>query len=281
MNIPLQSATTWKAVVTVLQLLAIAITALRLFLRHRRQTLWVDDITVALALVMELVGMIVMWFVYVQDDNSTVKGRVALYWFASIAWITTLWLTRITMILSITRIFPDWGTIRRNCRGIAISFGIFYIGFICWLCTSACVPSSSDAMTSRTDILDCSNERHFLVIASFSADIFSCCVLVLYPMFILFVLPLSRGQYKLVMGLLIAFTLVLLSSIVFGVFSYSPNIDGPGQPFVTGMLSQLEAVLSLLSCNVVAFTSYLFRNGSGADATDDRIEWKKPASPTR
>uniref|UniRef100_A0A8H7XS46 Uncharacterized protein n=1 Tax=Psilocybe cubensis TaxID=181762 RepID=A0A8H7XS46_PSICU len=114
MNIPLQSATTWKAVVTVLQLLAIAITALRLFLRHRRQTLWVDDITVALALVMELVGMIVMWFVYVQDDNSTVKGRVALYWFASIAWITTLW--------PFYRYFPaTWLLLRPIYLGMALA----------------------------------------------------------------------------------------------------------------------------------------------------------------
>ncbi|PPQ78419.1 hypothetical protein CVT25_011894 [Psilocybe cyanescens] len=169
MNIPHQSFTTWKAIVTVLQLFAILVTMLRLAFRHRRCTIWVDDVTVIPPLIMELAAAVVVWFLYVDPESTTtVKNEVALYWLASISWLTILWLTRISLILSITRIFPVWGTIRRNCRGISIAFGIFYVGFMCWLCTSPCVPSASVGPALQSDILDCSNERHFLAIACFA-----------------------------------------------------------------------------------------------------------------
>lgn len=76
-------------------------------------------------------------------------------------------LTRISLSLSLTRIFPTWGTIRRSSRGISVAFVIFFFGAMSWLWTSSCSRLVDATNQPGTNILDCNSERLGLTIANF------------------------------------------------------------------------------------------------------------------
>jgi len=72
--------------------------------------------------------------------------------------------TRISLTLSITRIFPAWGTLRRCARGVAISLAAIYVGIMCWLFTATCHASEKNTPSSAVDFLDCNSERSTLTL---------------------------------------------------------------------------------------------------------------------
>ena len=69
-----------------------------------------------------------------------------------------------SLTLSITRIFPAWGTLRRCARGVAIALAVVYIGIMCWLFTTTCESFDKNTPLSTLDFLDCNSERTTLTL---------------------------------------------------------------------------------------------------------------------
>ncbi|PPQ97105.1 hypothetical protein CVT26_001010 [Gymnopilus dilepis] len=277
MFIPQQSLIPWKVIVTFLQIFAMFATSWRLWFRYNRRRLWVDDYTVIPALVMDMLNTLAIWFVWVETEtNAQLERQQALTWLVSIPWYSLIWSTRISMALTITRIYPAWGTIRRCARTAALAFAILYVGVMAWQFTTSC-SSVNDSFAAPTFILfsDCNSERYSLTIIEFIFDIGASLFLVAFPIVVLTNVMITRGQKLLTIAFLLSSLFCFLCTSLYCAFTYSPSISGPGRELVVSMLSELETVVSLLACNTVAVVTFLYRNDLRPGAIDDSIEWKK------
>ncbi|KAF9057340.1 hypothetical protein BJ165DRAFT_1419877 [Panaeolus papilionaceus] len=182
------------------------------------------------------------------------------------------------MILSITRIYPAWGTLRRYARAVAVSFATLYVGLMCWLFTTSCSKVSDDASATEGSFLHCNYERYGLTMTGLTADLFACAFLVISPIVIMWRIPANHGQNILLYTYLGSNIVVTLAATVACIFAYSGTISGPGRPLLNGMLNQIEAVFSIIAANTLVFVTFIRRHDHSPEAIDDTILWKKPVA---
>ncbi|KAF9008394.1 hypothetical protein BDQ17DRAFT_146494 [Cyathus striatus] len=251
--IPEQNYVAWKVSLTILHLIAICTSVIRVWQRKHTNGMWWDDHLALIPAVMTVIQIVIIWLFF--DPNLTnVKMQIALYWLLSFSWFTLIWMCRISLALSIARIFPAWATPRRYSLGLAVCFGIAYFGILSWQATLHCVDDGAP-----NPLRSCSVDRQNFIMFSVISDVLADIFLIASPFYMLWRIRLPKSQRRLVLTLFSASALTLASAIVFIICNYSPWVNGPGSRIVTSMAAQLEACISVMVCNLLVVVTFFLR----------------------
>ncbi|TFK45009.1 hypothetical protein BDQ12DRAFT_673952 [Crucibulum laeve] len=264
MALPAQSYPVWKAIVTLTHVLAISFTLVRLTHRYRTRRLWWDDYVAVVPLLADVLFCIVFWFSYRHRMATTdfVPSATPLYtyWiFAIFPYITVLWSSRISLMLSIARIFPPGETPRRIALGLTFTFGMTYLGC---LLTMVLICKPTPAKWYIIDENKCvrSASGHFLGgIITVAADFASDLLLTLFPLILFWRVQLPLNQRRLVLSAFSASSFTLLAATVYCVVWFGDFDLGPDARLLQVVSANLEAAVSLIACNLLVVTTYFYR----------------------
>ncbi|KIJ96699.1 hypothetical protein K443DRAFT_633963 [Laccaria amethystina LaAM-08-1] len=277
MGLPAQSVLAWKITLTIFQAIAISSTLYRLLRRYRIQRLWWDDYVVVIPLVMDIVYTVTFCLEF-RDSDPSLEKVLESYWLQLFFFLTIVWSTRIVLALSLGRIFPPTHRARKNSIVLA---GIFLLAYVLavvsplFTCGGGEKSWSNPCMTSNGIIL----RGAFMSGADLTADT----ILVLFPLAVLWKIRLPRRERVLVLAVFSSSILTLLSALTLTIMAFSGIDLGPQTNlFMTG-LGHVEAVTSLLVCNVAVVATSLYRNTRNRDNEEslDVVEsTEKTSRPT-
>ncbi|KAH6910339.1 hypothetical protein BKA70DRAFT_1147351 [Coprinopsis sp. MPI-PUGE-AT-0042] len=264
--LPPQSHVAWKVCITALHAVAISVAVLRIRIRWRGAKLWWDDYIAAAAMLINVAFAIAFWFAVKtlhagppMTPSFTKLGRMSVMMYLSI-----FWMSRVSLALSISRVFPAGTVARKSLLAMAALFFILF-AFSCALIGSFCIWSPSiypPDMDILAEYQNCQpgTLRYFLVGgATATVDFLSDIVAIIVPLRFLWRITLPPSERRLVHGAISATILTALSSVVTCVFWYA-RID-LGQDFriiVAGVIHQ-QAAMSLIICNLLVVVTYWWR----------------------
>ncbi|KAF8161383.1 hypothetical protein B0H34DRAFT_700715 [Crassisporium funariophilum] len=272
MALPPQNHLAWKVCITLLHFLAISCTIVRIGHRARTRRMWWDDYVVVVPLAFDFVYIITMWMRLRNHDISWTSPDQEIFisstWFASFLYFTIIWFCRISLILSLTRIFPPGHHYRIWTFSIAGAFFLIYVASI--LLNTLTCPGKPTwwQLDFGTCLLD--GTRYFTasivgVVLEFAADI----VLVITPLFMLWRIKFSRTKRILVLSLFSGSILTILASVLYLVIWYMASSLGPDSRLIFIMMSHLQVVFSLLVCNLLVVTMLVYCRVQREDSDDE------------
>ncbi|KAF8161393.1 hypothetical protein B0H34DRAFT_378652 [Crassisporium funariophilum] len=263
-----QSILAWEICITLLHAVSIGCTFVRLIRRWRINRMWWDDYLVCIPLLADGMFLTNLWLRFRDGAISTPKYQSALYstWLATFLFSTIIWISRISMTLSIARIFPQGHRCRWFALGLVIIFLIVYItGFL--LATFTCGLSSSN-WDLMIKLKNCSTRRSgssigslntiapFYITAGFSAD----AALIVSPLVMLWKVKLPPKERRLVLALFSCSIFTVLSAIPFAVIWYFGTALSPDDRLILlTMTPMVEAAVGLLVCNLTIVTMLFYR----------------------
>lgn len=114
----------WIAVISIFQITALSVTIFRVYHRFKTSRMWWDDHVVVVVFMLDALGFINFWYGYSHHfDKLYQDGRLLLnFFFTSLFQFSTVWLTRVSLALSIARIFPNGHRARRISAALTIIF---------------------------------------------------------------------------------------------------------------------------------------------------------------
>lgn len=254
MGLPAQSVLAWKITLTIFQAIAISSTLYRLWRRYRIQRLWWDDYVVVIPLVMDIVYTVTFCLQF-RDPDSPLEKVLELYWLQIFFFLTIVWSTRIVLALSLGRIFPPTHRARKYSIVLAVIFLLVYI-------LSVVSPLFTCGGGQKSWNNQCTTSNGIILRGAVmsGADLMGDAVLVLFPLAFLWKIRLPRKERVLVLAVFSSSILTLLSALIFTIMAFSPIDLGPQPNLVMTGLGHVEALTSLLVCNVAVVSTSLYRH---------------------
>ncbi|KAG0705315.1 hypothetical protein DFH29DRAFT_873128 [Suillus ampliporus] len=117
-----QMASRLRVFFTVLQVVAILLTILRLGYRVRTHRFWVEDMWAVAALVCGVASLITGWTYSYTDGQSSIIS----FWVYSFAFPSAIWAVRQSILFSVARIFWSARSLRLTAIVIALVFLVLY-----------------------------------------------------------------------------------------------------------------------------------------------------------
>ncbi|KAH6910342.1 hypothetical protein BKA70DRAFT_1424889 [Coprinopsis sp. MPI-PUGE-AT-0042] len=264
--LPPQNHVAWKACITALHAVAISATILRIRIRWRGAKLWWDDYLAAAAMLIDVAFVVSFWWMFeVLDAWSSMASSVTkLGWMNIMMYFSIFWISRVSLALSIARVFPAGTVARKSLIVMAALFFIFFI-FACILNGSLCI--WSPAMYPPGSIIleeyrNCQpgTPRYFLAGGlTASVDFLSDILAIIVPLTFLWRITLPPSERRLVHGAVSATILTTLSSVVTCVFWYAHIDMGPDFRIIMAGILQQQAAMSLITCNLLVVVTYWWR----------------------
>ncbi|KAH6910347.1 hypothetical protein BKA70DRAFT_1466904, partial [Coprinopsis sp. MPI-PUGE-AT-0042] len=263
--LPPQNYVAWKVCITVLHGVAISATVLRICIRWKDAKLWLDDYVAAATMLIDIAFAITFWLMFGTHAGSSMTLSVTkIGWLNVVVYFFIFWMSRVSLALSIARVFPPGTVARKSLIAMAALFFFFCI-FACVLNGSLCIWSPAiypPEMMRFGEYKNCQpgTLRYFLAGGITAAvDFLSDILAIIVPLTFLWRITLPPSERRLVHGSISATTLTALSGVVTCVFWYAP-ID-LGQDFriiVAGAIHQ-QAAISLIICNLLVVVTYWWR----------------------
>ncbi|KAH6908837.1 hypothetical protein BKA70DRAFT_1188675 [Coprinopsis sp. MPI-PUGE-AT-0042] len=285
--LPPQNYVAWKVCITVLHGLAIGATVLRIWIRWKDAKLWWDDYVAAATMLMDVAFAITFWLMFgTHAGSSMTLGVTEIGWLNIAAYFLIFWASRVSLALSIARVFPA-GTMARRSLVAMVALFFFFCIFTCVLDGSLCIWSPAiyppemmrfgEYKNCQPGTLRYSLAGGITVAAHFLSDIMA----IIVPLIFLWRITLPPSERRLVHGAVSANTLTALSGGVACAFWYA-QID-LGQDFriiVAGAIHQ-QAAICLISCNLLVVVTYWWRKVYRRNRpTPRRYRYNDPNIPT-
>ncbi|KAF8905751.1 hypothetical protein CPB84DRAFT_1823099 [Gymnopilus junonius] len=280
MTLPTQNQLAWKISITLLHFLAFSSTLVRIGHRWRTRRAWWDDYIVVIPWCFDIIYIVTMWAKYKNHDISwdipDPSGFIYSAWFDSFLYFSEIWFSRISMTLSVARIFLPGHPYRIWAFGFVVVLFLLYLAslliatFSCrgtpwWdLNFNNCVstPSGADVGTIVGVTVD------------FAADI----VLVAAPLIMFWKIDFPRQERVLVLVLFSSSVLTMIASMLYCTIWYAASRLGPDSRLLFEMMAQLQATVSLLVCNSLVVAMLLYRKLRGCeDIIQARIRRRRVA----
>ncbi|KAF8161607.1 hypothetical protein B0H34DRAFT_652361 [Crassisporium funariophilum] len=233
---------------TFLHTLAVGSTVFRLSSRIRRSCMWWDDYVVVIPLCVDIFFCVALWMyptlteIPISDNVHTVD-----YWFSLFPCFTVVWLSRISLALSLARIFPPWHVSRYFALALASLFVVLYA--ICLLLTLLACDGFRVNPNNCVKTLGGHNV----------ADLLGDTLLILCPLFTLWRIKLPASERRMVLVVFSTSALTLIEVTTFVVFNYASFDNGRALMVIIPMLGHMEAAISLIVCNLLVVVSFFYR----------------------
>ncbi|KDR81176.1 hypothetical protein GALMADRAFT_241731 [Galerina marginata CBS 339.88] len=261
MTLSPQAAIAWEVGVTLLQAIAIASTVVRLAHRWRTDRMWWDDWTAFPPLFFDIMYVIILWLRVATIHSSRTKGEVFLFStiFNVFLFRSVVWLSRISLALGISRIFPP----KHRCRYFAFGLAaLFLCAYIVNITTTALFHAGPPASACSTEDKECTRAAvrvWIMNLITLTFDAFADVILVVTPPIMLWKVRLPRNQRRLVLALFSSSILSFLASLAFVLVWMLNSHLGPNGYFIMMLCAHLQAFVCLLVCNLLVVTMLFYR----------------------
>ncbi|KIM47024.1 hypothetical protein M413DRAFT_23319 [Hebeloma cylindrosporum] len=243
--------------------LALGFTCLRLVHRWRTKQMWWDDYSAFIPLTVDVIYIVLTWLRFRDGVAGITEMEGFLYsdWFGVALGWTVIWGSRISLSLSIARVFPEKHTCRRFLLGLSTAFFLSYIGIL----FATAIPCKTaegawyDLNFNRKDCIKHLGGRIIALLSTFILDFSADILLVVTPLMMLWRVKLPTKERRLILALFASSLITLLSSITFSII-WALSIDhGVSSVILISMFALLQAGLSLLICNLLIITMLIYR----------------------
>ncbi|KAF9477985.1 hypothetical protein BDN70DRAFT_880517 [Pholiota conissans] len=241
-------------IITLLHIIAIGLTLLRLHYRRSTSRLGWDDYTAAFAVLIDMAYFGLLWPIFsaVSESMHLNISQYIKYWLNLEFFLAIVCLVRASISLAISRVFPKKEPTRRLTIGLAVFFGLMFVSI---QFTATCngkniflAPSSGRLKCKWTDSI-----RIAFIIINIVADL----LLVAIPFYKLWRVRLPSRQRMLILAGFAASLLTTLGAIVCAVFQFAPDSWEPARSALRLKMSYLEAAICLAACNFLVIITYL------------------------
>ncbi|KAF8957359.1 hypothetical protein BDZ97DRAFT_113498 [Flammula alnicola] len=278
MGLPPQNALVWKVCITLLHLLSISCTIIRIGHQCRIGHLWWDDHLVGMIVVVDCIYLITMWLRLKNGDLSwnTPGPNTFMYseWFAGFLYYTVLW---ICIALSVAKIFLPGHPFRRLTFYFIGLLFLFYLTNILTM-TFSCPGSPWWQLKFQNCMAFASGASIDTVIGAtldFTAD----AILVIAPVMMLWRIKFPPSQRILILALFSSSVLTILASAMYCSVWYAAGRLGSDSHLIFTMMGQLQAAVGLLTSNLLVVVMLIYRklrksnsNGNTPRAPDPLVE---------
>jgi len=170
--------------------------------------------------------------------------------------------SRISLLLSVARIFPSGNPVKRNCYLFSLLF--LLLGITCMVANTLlcrgnqtlpfyrmrprCVVTPDGQYPNGIITVSCESQIRFLqsTLIHHLVDVFAESILVVYPLYVLWKAKLSKGPRCLILAAFCASVLTLISAVIYLIFSSVGINLGPSSPLLNTAASQIEVRTRLL-----------------------------------
>jgi len=239
-----------RIIITVIHVLAILLTCLRLYHRYSISRLWWDDCSAAVAGIIDCVAILDLWLGNVDSNKNfpLVKYKIG---FLSI--VTVEWVTRIALALAFARIFPPG----EKTRNYAISLVILFLFLLIAILIQTILFCTNDSAWISSSFLQCDFHGEVLIFL-ISSNLFSDVLLVFSPLYVLRRLRLPENQRRLIFFCFMGSALMSLACIVTTAFQFVPS-SWKTTIEIRIVLGYLEGSVSLFVCNLLVIVTYFYQ----------------------
>ncbi|KAF8161392.1 hypothetical protein B0H34DRAFT_700765 [Crassisporium funariophilum] len=269
MVLPPQNLLAWEISFTLLHTISIGFTLVRLVHHWRMGRLWWDDYVVCFPLLTDCFYVISIWL-RLRDglEASTgpkYQGVFYSTWLSTNLFFTIIWASRISLSLSIARIFPSGHRCRQFAFGLVASFLLAYISSLL-LATLTCRASQSAWYLLK--LSNCLRLKNGQLIGSLTSlapfyiaiDLVADVLLIITPSVMLWKVKLPTNERRLILVLFSSSIFTLLSAIPFAfIWFFGINLPPDSRLTLFTMTPMLETAVSLLVCNLTIVTMLFYR----------------------
>ncbi|KAK7443264.1 hypothetical protein VKT23_015861 [Stygiomarasmius scandens] len=250
--IPVQPGTPWGVALSLGHVIALSSTIYRITYRYRIRRLWWDDYFATVAQLFDLPYSMILWpRLKLNSSKRTSTAQIVFYFMASVCYFSILWCARISMALSIARIFPP-GHIRRYTIAMAIGFGTIGLGLILQL-------SIVCGINTEWHQVPGAHCHGIQWASSFSGDMIGDILLIFTPLVLLWRIRLAQSARLLILGIFGASIFTTMASVFLHILILDPVKFGPGAGFLVYLLANVEVCVCLFICNLLVIASLLYR----------------------
>ncbi|KIM47026.1 hypothetical protein M413DRAFT_268127 [Hebeloma cylindrosporum] len=263
MYLPEQNLLAWEICLTLFHFFIVGFTCLRLGHRWRTKQMWWDDYSACIPLTVDVIFIILTWLRF-RDGVAGIPemgGFVYSDWFGVALGWTVIWGSRISLSLSIARVFPAKNTCRRFLLGLSIAFFLSYLANL----LAAAVPCRTTERAwysqafNRKSCIKKLGARVIPLYLTFLLDLRAEILLLVTPLVMLWKVKLPTKERRLILALFASSLITLLTSITFSII-WGLTIDqGDRSVILIAMLGLLQAGLCLLICSLLIITMFFYR----------------------
>lgn len=268
--LPPQNYLTWKVCISVLHAVAIGLALLRIRIRWKDAKLWWDDHVAAAAMLVDVAYLVTLWRIY--GNKASFSGHLDPLDFTKHRWLSItlglyfviFWFSRISLSLSIARLFPVEMLARKSLVAMAVFFFIVCL-FTCLLNAAICILSPLTLPPEQILLPEYQNCQPGSLKYSLtggitaSVDFLSDILSIVVPLVFLWRITLPPKERRLIHGTLLATVVAAFSSVVTTVFWYAPLDLGEDYRIIVAGVLHIQAAVSLIICNLLVVVTYFWR----------------------
>ncbi|TFK64688.1 hypothetical protein BDN72DRAFT_774278, partial [Pluteus cervinus] len=216
-------------------LFGILATVVRLYRRFCLQRMWWDDCAVALSLASSLCYFSIVFMSKEPSDPSLTTGHPLLFWLTIVSFTNEVWSARVSLSISIVRLFPKDTLPHKIMEGVSVFLAIAWLSFIGGKVGLCVGDSSGDGSGScaLNDVVAISN-----VVAGVTADGF----LMFTPIPLVWCSELPRGLRILLVCAFASSILSMSASVAYAVLVFRRNELG------SSAISQISLAANVQVC---------------------------------
>ncbi|KAF8806639.1 hypothetical protein BYT27DRAFT_6634168 [Phlegmacium glaucopus] len=257
----------WALFASLFHIVALLSTVSRLVHRLRTSRMWWDDYMVVLPLCTNTVYFASLWVLYnIQynlgegsDEDMPPPTGISSFWVSQFVFLSVIWPCRISIALTLARVFPAFHKARRSAFFLAV---MCFLSYLCcvFILTFEC--PNEDASWYKSVASDCHKTGRIFVggIVAITLDVLMDSALILFPIITLWKVKLPQNLRRIIISAFSGSALTLISAIIFCIIRYAPNLDlDPSIVLITNLSGHLEAAISLTVANLLVIVTFLYR----------------------
>ncbi|TFK34322.1 hypothetical protein BDQ12DRAFT_372532, partial [Crucibulum laeve] len=217
--------------VTILHVIGILSSVLRVEYRRRMHRLWWDDYASIVPAAFECVAIAIIWLRFRRygDSEQVRQLKIALSYMNITCLSIIIWWSRITLALAVVRITPVWSRTRLWVIGFACAFIVAWIAILLAMLVPCAV--NTDWQHVRVDIILCA-ASYRVTDVTVPTNLTSDMILVGFPLYRLWYIKLRPAQRRLVLFVFSTSVLSLFGELTVTIIAYGKLFSGPGAMLV-------------------------------------------------
>lgn len=270
-----------KAIITISYTLALVACAFRLNHRRKLRILSTDDYLILPLLLSAVLLAAIIWPALKENNTHfNISEQKTLYWLVSIAWLFSLWLPKISLALTLARMFaaPPAHTVtgriirdkdnhfsaRHTGYRISLFASVSLVGALAWLATTGCAHFGRRARPDLGTTAYCNEGKTGFWIMNFALTyIIELTIAIAAVVLRKKVKGVSRYQTRAMVYVFGVMVPLLLATSAHAAVRFSREVRASDRLIVVDLLQHIEAAVSMILFNVPAVFAGSLENGPG------------------
>jgi len=204
-----------------------------------------------------------LWLLYsFQSKEGTTllpPTGISSFWAENFLFLSVVWLSRTSIALSLTRVFPIFHIARRTAFFLAV---LCVLSYLCCVLILTFECPSVNAPWYETVAPHCHKTGTTFLVRDVGTvlDLSVDGIFILFPIITLWKVKLPRNLRRIIIFAFSGSALTLITGIVFCILGYNTKFNlGPVTQTIVRLASHLEAAVSLMVANLLVVVSFFYR----------------------